>query len=1133
MNPASVMDDEEAREYLGSRFDETVFVEAGAGTGKTTAIVGRIVALIALGHTIIDKLVAITFTEAAAAELRARVREELEKAVTDPERSVEEQARCAGAIDALDNATISTIHAFCGSLLRTYPLEAQLPPGFTTLDEIEQQLEFTESFRGWFDQMGDDATFGPVCGRALLLGLRPEQLSDAARGLSENYDLLSPETTWPAPDVPDAVETAHRLGKVLDELSDLVTPGNETHGFAMALASAAFTKTQLRIASGEIEALIALGIAGLIRSPRGKVSAWDGNTDDAKAIKDGLIDVGKDAREDLRLHRQATLVGLLPSLRDLVLRTVADRKRRGVATFQDLLAWTRDLLRDNAEVRRRAQERWTHMFVDEFQDTDPLQAEIVLYLCADPSKPLSEGWLNAELVAGKLCVVGDPKQSIYRFRRADMAMYQAVQDAVARCGGRSLTLTQNFRSTDRILAFVNAHFGRTMSPDRGVQAQYVALECARGDGGEDVWVIGGVLPGMQADVWQAEATAVARAIPAIAGQWTVRDRGEERLARLADICVLIPTRTNVRRLERAFEDANVSYRLESGALVLATQEVRELLACLRAIDDPSDQVALVAALRSQAYGCSDSDLLRWVWGGGRFDYLRARTRDSTETESLAVTEEGLDSAAGSVVGDRFTGPQRTGDRRMDDTERVAKAMDDLRSRHERRNAMSVPALIQEFLDDRLLTVAAFGQSRPREAWRRQRWILDRARAFGETGQLGLRAFVDWIEGLERQSYRDSVGAMGETDEDAVRVMTVHGAKGLEFPIVIMTGLGSAPRNQTAPVLADRVDGRVEVKLGSDLAFATEGYDDAKVLETEMFKAEGVRLAYVAATRARDHLILSVFRKAAADGSDRGDTHAHGFAASLASFESCSNLDLQPAEPVPATPRVPLQLPTIEEHVADERAWEERRKAALDREAAMPLRTATGLAGEDKQEVDVPAEDVAVYRKGRGGTSLGRAVHGVLQSVDLVSPVNLDGLVAAQALAEGIPAETGRVLALVRAALASEPVKRAVSSARFWREVPVGGPLRDFIVEGFIDLLYEGPDGLVVVDYKTDKVTDREIEERLQRYAVQGAVYAELLRSVTRRPVERVDFVFAAIGRVRSFRPDELDARLDAVLPPGF
>lgn len=218
-NPSAPVDDE-ARRQLLSDLDRTFFVDAGAGTGKTTMLVGRIVSLVAAGWVRMEELAAITFTEAAAAELRDRVREGLEKAATDPERTEEERRRCLEGAASIDLAAIQTIHAFAGGLLRAFPLEAGLPPGFATLDDIEQGVLFEERFKEWFWGEALRQPVGEMIRRALLLGLTQQHLRDLAAALEEQHDLLTPTTTWASAPPLDAVASANEIGNALTELEE-------------------------------------------------------------------------------------------------------------------------------------------------------------------------------------------------------------------------------------------------------------------------------------------------------------------------------------------------------------------------------------------------------------------------------------------------------------------------------------------------------------------------------------------------------------------------------------------------------------------------------------------------------------------------------------------------------------------------------------------------------------------------------------------------------------------------------------------------------------------------------------------------------------------------------------------------
>jgi ATP-dependent exoDNAse (exonuclease V) beta subunit len=548
---------------------------------------------------------------------------------------------------------------------------------------------------------------------------------------------------------------------------------------------------QLLAAETEDEALSALlDLCLSLRKPRAKLKdaeRWKPALDGRNAglvVQETLVDINDRVLEALEAHRTATLVALLGFLRDFVLDGVRQRRAGGVAGFHDLLAWARDLLRDHPQVRHAAQARYQRLFIDEFQDTDPLQAEIAFYLAADErdGRELPANWRDARLIPGKLFVVGDPKQSIYRFRGADIAIYDDLLKRLQDCRVR---LVQNFRSVQPVLDWVNHHFVRHMRPKSGFQPEYVPLagRWPAHDGAEcGVRRVGGLLDGSAADAAEAEArsfAALARA--AVEDGWLVSDRDPSgsrvlRPAAYRDICILLPARTHLRRLERTLERIGVPYRVEAGKLVLATQEVRDLLACLRAIEDPSDQVALVAALRSPAYACSDVDLLEWIEGGGLLDHEHPG--------------EGPD------------GP-------------VEDALASLAEFHRRRLLLSPPALIEAFLADRLLVASAFGEARPREAWRRLRYVVSRARAFTSTGRHTLRAFLDWIEGLQRAEVHDPETGSAESDEDAIHIQTIHSAKGLEYPVVLLGGLGSqrGGRMGTIEVITDRRTRRLACRAG--------------------------------------------------------------------------------------------------------------------------------------------------------------------------------------------------------------------------------------------------------------------------------------------------------------------------------
>ena len=968
--------DQPARNAIVERLDENMVVEAGAGTGKTRSLVERVVALVTTGRASMGGIAAITFTEAAAAELRSRIGETLERVSADPSRQHAERERCKRGVDDLDHASIQTLHSFAGSLLRERPLEAGLPPGFNVRDAIEAEVAFEKKWSEWLDATLDDPGAQETLRPALEEGMTLRHIREIAVSFHRNYDLLANAS--------------------FDMPSDQATEG----------------------------------------------------------------------------ERDAVLVPVLELLRRFALDYAHERKAAGEVEFQDLLVLARDLLRDSLSARDHFRERYSHILIDEVQDTDPLQAELAMFLAEDVSGSAESSdrpndWHDVRPAAGKLFIVGDAKQSIYRFRRADIRQVKLMQEAV---GGSNVVLTQNFRSLRPVIDWVNHVFAQWMKEGKS-QAEYSPLDAVSVHGEPPpVRYMGGAIGGNIGDVRRQEADAVARTIrTAVEEGWQVRseDLGPEtRPAKYQDVCVLMPSRLGLDALEFAFETAGIPYRLDSAGLIYESQEARDLLNCLGAIDDPTDQVSVVAALRSPALACSDADLLDFVESGGQFDYLADDdTPSGYATDALAI----------------------------------------LRDFHGRRRWMSPAALIEEFVRERRLMELALDARQWRGRWMRYRFLIDRARAFAASGETSLRAYLAWTARQREEQARARETAVPESDEDAVRVMTVHGAKGLEFPILVLAGLNSSGTRGPGAVLFDHKGGRVEVKVGSrESSFQTAGYEDLAESDKTREQEQDVRLMYVAATRARDHLIVSLYRNSRGKNSPaaRFEEFMEGADYLWEPFDS-SKVEERPS------PDSPVAIGTSDTPAA-RRHWVEERNTMYAARSLPVSAAATRLAQEAKDEQDIPDEP---WRRGRAGTSIGRAVHAVLQVVDLRTGNGLEDIAKAQAAAEGVPGRADDIARLVRRALDSPLVKRALESGRWWRETPVAGPVGDGIVEGFIDLLFKEEDGFVIVDYKTDALgSDDEIERAMARYRLQGGGYALALSRATGATVKEVSFLFLEPSR---------------------
>ena len=1078
MTGAPLPADQPARDAIVERLGKNIVVEAGAGTGKTRSLVDRVIALVATGRAAMDRVAAITFTEAAAAELRERIRQSLERAADDSVRQPVERERCAKAVADLDQAAVRTLHSFAASLLRERPLEAGLPPGFGTLDEIQADLTFEDEWSRWLDAALDDPKRHALLRPVLKLGLELSHLRQAAVKFHENYDLLT-GVSFGAPPIPEPY-AARVLVETQEELRRLLALAKSPDElFAHVHAVLTLARRVEEAGADDWEAYRLLARSPRVRTTRGSQRNWGDDpfsgVNACKLIKETLKELDGRIAENLAEARTAALEPVLDLLRLFAIEYAQSRKSKGVAQFHDLLIWARDMLRDDLGARDYFRERYSHVLIDETQDTDPVQAEVAMFLAEDaPSDGVGrdrpQDWNSVLPADGKIFVVGDPKQSIYRFRRAEVNLMRRVRQIV---GGEQVVLSQNFRSRRSVIEWVNHLFGQSMQPSEG-QPQYIPLDAWVDDesGGEhtpSVWRLGGAQDeGVGTDeVRREEADAIANAIMLACGEgWEVRLEEADAAkhpATYRDICVLMPTRTALSTLEIALEDAGIPYRLESPSMIYGTQELRDLLNCLRAIDDPTDEISLVAALRSPAFACSDLDLLSFVEAGGRFDYLEAQTAPP--------------------------GP-------------VLEAFAVLRDFHARRLWGSPPALIESFVRDRRLLELALNQRYPRERWRRYRFLVDSARMFASAGGSSLRAFLEWTDRQQSEGAQVMESPLPELDEDAVRIMTVHGAKGLEFPIVILTGLNITRNARVSPVLFEWTSGKVEARIGrAGSYFQTGGYDALAEIDKQRQAEEFVRLQYVAATRARDHLIVSLYRTA---------KDKRSAAARIARFlEGDDHLWSKLAVPsagdsngaVPSTDAQPVDGDTAE----GRETWLERRREVY-RRGSRPVSVAvTRLAQEAKQEQDLPDEP---WKRGRAGTSIGRAVHAVLQTVDLRTGAGLDNIAKAQAAAEGVPDRAAEIARLARYALSSGPVKRAVDSGRWWREVPVTAPMGGGVIEGFIDLLFEEDGGFVIVDYKTDALhSGDEIEKAMERYRLQAGGYALALSKAIGADIKEVTFLF--------------------------
>jgi len=1095
--------DQAARDRIIDDLSTTLVVEAGAGTGKTHSFVQRIESLVLNERVPIDQIVAITFTRATAAELRERIRTMLEGVTRRSELSTSKREAAQTALDGLDRAAIQTIHSFAQSLIQERGVDAGLPLVIEPLDTVDAELEFSARFSAWVDDVLDDPQLGSVITNAVRLGFDPplQRLRELTSAFHNEYHRIGDlELELETNQVRLAAKMIVSARADIEGMLQYSKLGEEDKLFQHSKSVIELANTLEKLDVESEVPIVLLARSDGLKDKGGRQTDWEKMPDGvnaAKRLKELFAELNEVTVAEIAQARSAVLVPLLRAARTFVLEYADERRRTGKAEFNDLLVWARDLLVESTNAQTYFASRYTRILIDEFQDTDPLQLEIARKLAG-----VSEA--DDHPRSGALFVVGDPKQSIYRFRRADPRVIGELPSAI---GAETAYLKNTFRSNSRIVDWVNDLFEKWMGTDpTPTQAGYESLTTLHEPNtsgiAQGVYRISTEeeLPNSSA-AREAEAMRIAEmALSVGAGQWRVtcdQETRETRPSEFKDMAIIFPRRTGLNILTRALEDAGVPYSLEGQSLLFASQEVRDLIATLMAVDDPTNEIAAVAALRSPLFGCSDVELYRWVDAGNRFNHLEAVLEDDA-----GAVSDGL-------------------------------AM--LRQMHDIRHALSVPSLIEMVASARDVRHVAFRSRMSRERHRQLETFIESARTLAESGRHTLREFVRWAEERAASNDRMPEGGIADIGNNAVRLMTTYHAKGLEFPIVTLTELTMPIGGSSSDELIfdARDDTRAGIRIGtSKVPFEFGPHESLRDLEKSASADELVRVAYVGGTRAKDYLVVSMYRgmRDTKCLSSRIEELMHGSPLweELPEFGSVA-----PPQPAPASP---------EFGTADGlESWEADRHQLLIDAGRGKTVSATGLKTpgtstqtEDPEPDDLkPASPSAVeqpWRKGRGASEVGRAVHAVLQEVDLGTGIGIDAAAELHAATEGVGERATEVANLARATLQVPVVQRAARSSNMFREAYVGVPVEEGQsgLEGFIDLAFEDDNGeIVIVDFKTDSVGENaELADASAPYRMQLGAYAHAIAQATGKRVSEAWLVYsrrAEAGGDAEYCIDDLEA----------
>jgi ATP-dependent exoDNAse (exonuclease V) beta subunit len=851
--------DREQRLRVLTDFETTLLVEAAAGTGKTSLIAGRVAMLLARGASP-SKVAAITFTELAAGELAMRIRgyvasllagripDVLKDAMPDG-LSREQKEYLTSAAEHLDEISTTTIHGFCQEIIRSYAVETGLDPGSRVMDAPSSDAMFEAVFRSWLTDClsGKAGADDPV---VVLSQHDPLNVVDLIKDLA---DLKRDHPRAGTPRADFSLRPDIELVEAIDEFVRWFS-GNPDENRTAALLDDLRVLSEFyfdcfrsepsfrdlwrlgqppRVDAMEKKSLRLLSY----RRKTGWIRKYGASRGDAlNREAETLFSNVERAYRELLGQIANGLVHALSLALDEVVAAYARRKQEAAALdFDDLLIVAHELVRQHEPVRAALSRKFEHIFVDEFQDTDRVQAAIIFSIAAEEAP---QRWQDAKLRQGSLFLVGDPKQAIYRFRGADIQAYNEARKTItAQTSGAVVEITANFRSQERIIEHVNHCFEPVLQAQG--QPGYVQLTSTLDPAEHDLPCAAKVTVALpqapSADSQRdAEASLVATICRRLIGSIPVkRADGSVTPLEAGDIGLLAPTGKDLWRYERALEAEGLSVASQAGKTLLLQQETQDILALLRTLADARDTLAFGAFMRGPMVGLTDEELLdiaeevRTADGGTELAGFNIRTPPAHISHPVAKA--------------------------------VLTELQDLR----RRAARTTPRILLSEAIERLqlrVVLAARHRNRSARALANLDALIEMARPYNVSG---LRAFIRDLQSDWETREQRSEGRIDASNE-AVELVTIHSSKGLEWPVVIpintSTEFPPPPR-----FIHRRSDDTLHWVLGGvmppELAAAREEERREQTLEHQ-------RMWYVACTRARDLLIIPHLPEASAQSWSR-------------------------------------------------------------------------------------------------------------------------------------------------------------------------------------------------------------------------------------------------------------------------
>ena len=1077
----SETEDTKTRRRIETQLDKNFIVEAAAGTGKTTNLVNRMVALVESGECQIDQLAAVTFTRKAAAELRERFQAALRRrSATATSKAIDDEQlnRLKVAADQVNQAFVGTIHSFCAALLRERPIEFGVDPAFRELDEKEDALLREQA---WQENIADlIASNDPLLDQLRDLNIDRAQL----RGCFKQFIAYRDIQDWPV-SVPASIDFA----AIEQELRDYIT---HMHGLIPAFPVERGTDKLMnryeKIVRASTRAFSSNGrffalLEQFDTSPGETQKHWP-----AKEL--GIKKLGGVERDRWNEFRDTHVRPAITYWTRYRYQFVVDFLRRAVSIyenikqagggldFQDLLFTAAEGLKSRPELRTYFQSRYRFLLVDEFQDTDPLQAQMMLFLTS--SDPRQTDWTQCVPNPGSLFLVGDPKQSIYRFRRGDIVTYNKVKEIICDHGGETLRLVKNFRSRAELIEWNNTVY-RSKFDSHGSKYSPEATDmvAAREDADNTDQTIGGLyrlpLPTDQTigRVRNLEADSIAKFIRhAIdSGMKVPRtkselDSGLTTAAEPRDFLIIPFGKKAMYAYTEALERYGVPYAVSGGNPLSGNPHLGALIDCLRAIDDPTNPVHYLSVLR-EFFGFSDQDLFRFKQAGGSFNYNLPIPVDLEK--ELAGRFQSAAKRLQSYQTWMRTLPYATA------VSRIASGL----------GVVSAAAATDEG------DMQAGGLMKVIQWLRNQSWDFDSA--------------MDLIQFLEDALQSDDTDACPALppDGNVVRLMNLHKVKGLEAPVVFLADTSGQFRgnvechiDRSSPAAQGYMGITIKRKVKENFSITKEvatpeDWPGRQQEERKFLDAEHDRLLYVATTRAACAMVVSV-----------GKNNAN-WASLYSSLGNARDLPIPATVQQQASEQPVKGAPELVDKINSK--WSSVLTPSFEIVSAKKL----GLKGKSRPNWGA---------SGDYGHEWGTAVHELLE-VQLKSPnINLRPTALRLSREHNLGTNrTDELLDTVASVAKSDVWKRAQSSQRCYSELPFdttisteNGNLQ--LIRGVIDLIFEEADGWVITDYKTDDITEDQVNSAIKYYESQLETYAKFWTEITGNPVHELGLYLTKLNR---------------------